>query len=144
MVSPTVKTDINTKTDIYNIVDSFYKRLLKDPAIGFFFTDIANIDIETHLPQVTNFWAFQVLGEIGYKGDMYNSHKHIHQQSGLRQEHFDWWLVLFKQAVDLHAAGENAERMKYRAQIISNSMASALKRNEPKLTVPGVNFYTPN
>ena len=42
--------DIQAQTDLYLLVDEFYKKLLSDDAINYIFTDVVKIKIEEHLP----------------------------------------------------------------------------------------------
>ena len=47
--------DIETRADIEELISIFYEKMLKDPIIGFIFTDIAKIDLEEHLSIICDF-----------------------------------------------------------------------------------------
>lgn len=136
--------DICDRNDIYTIVSTFYKRLIDDPAIGFMFADVAKHGLATHLAKVADFWAAQVFKKSVYRGDFYQTHKNVHLKTPLLKDHFDWWLVLFHQAIDTHASGPNAERMKTRATLIATSMEQALSNNEAFIGKCGVGIYDLN
>ncbi|NNC98604.1 MAG: hypothetical protein HKN85_00320, partial [Gammaproteobacteria bacterium] len=55
------KKDVAKRADIEQIVTRFYEDALADPIIGFIFTDIAQIDLQKHLPVIVDFWDDVVL-----------------------------------------------------------------------------------
>ena len=61
------KRDINTRADVEHLIRSFYEKALIDEQIGFIFTDIAKIDLESHLPHLFDFWENILLKPNGYK-----------------------------------------------------------------------------
>ena len=48
--------DIETIEDIKKLVDNFYDKVAKDEVIGHFFTEIAKVDWDIHLPKMYRFW----------------------------------------------------------------------------------------
>ena len=46
------KKDISTPEDIKIVVDAFYNDVKSDTVIGYFFTDVAEVDWEEHLPRM--------------------------------------------------------------------------------------------
>ncbi len=117
---PLSKPDIETPADIDRLVDTFYReRVLDDAIIGFFFTDIARIDLEKHLSKISAFWQLQLLGTPGYKGQTFAVHKAVHAQAAMTEDHFHRWLYLFDQTVDELFAGPRAELAKQRARAIA-------------------------
>ena len=48
--------DIETRADCERLVRAFYERALVDPVIGWLFTDVAKLDLEEHVPRITDFW----------------------------------------------------------------------------------------
>jgi hemoglobin len=125
-MQPIAKPDIQTSADIDRLIEAFYARVLIDPIIGFFFTDIARIDLQKHLPLISAFWKLQLLGEIGYKGQTFAAHKDLHAQAELTEDHFHRWLYLFEKTIDELFAGPRAETAKQRAHAIARSMLRAL------------------
>ena len=45
-----MKTDIRNRKDIELLVDTFYDKIKTDAVIGFLFTEIAQVNWETHFP----------------------------------------------------------------------------------------------
>ena len=50
-----MKTDIRNRKDIELLVDTFYDKIKTDAVIGFLFTEIAQVNWETHLPRMYDF-----------------------------------------------------------------------------------------
>lgn len=48
--------DITDRKDIEKLVEDFYLKALNDRKIGFIFTEVAEIDIQKHLPVISDFW----------------------------------------------------------------------------------------
>jgi hypothetical protein len=48
--------DIKSRADLELLMDSFYHKLLNDDSIDYIFTDVAQIDIDSHLPVIVDFW----------------------------------------------------------------------------------------
>ena len=130
-MSAEARHDIATAADIDRLVAAFYALVLPDPIIGFIFTDIARIDLATHLPKISAFWQLQLLGERGYRGDTFAEHKLLHARVALTPDHFHRWLFLFGGTVDELFAGPRAELAKRRAAAIARSMQRALASQPP-------------
>mgnify|MGYP003541956001 FL=1 len=57
-----MKPDIETRQDIYNLLEAFYAKALDDEVIGHFFTQVKKINMDEHLPVITDFWEMVLLG----------------------------------------------------------------------------------
>lgn len=132
-MTPSARPDITTPADIDRLVATFYDAVLRDPIIGFIFTDIARIDLDQHLPVISAFWQQQLLGRPGYRGQTFAAHRAIHERFALTEDHFHRWLSLFNAAVDSLFQGPVADAAKQRAARIKDSMRQALAER-----------YTPN
>lgn len=133
--------DVSNTTDIEEIVARFYDAALKDPIVGFIFTDIAKIDLQSHLPIIVNFWSDSLFRSQRYHGNPLKKHLEITQKLPLKAGHFTRWLYLFEKAVDAEHGGVMAEAMKQRAEMVAKSFSAAisdLKRNDINLTLPKV------
>jgi len=133
------KKDVLDRTDLEDIVARFYDAMLKDPIVGFIFTDVAKIDLEHHLPVIVDFWADNLFAENRYFGNPLRKHLEIHEKMPLTPGHFTRWLYLFNRAVDSNHAGANADTMKYRAEMVAKSISasiSARKRGDMELVLP--------
>lgn len=136
--------DVRDRADIEAIVTAFYAEMLKDPIIGFIFTDIAAIDLEHHLPLIVDFWEDALFMQNAkqtpkkYTGNTLSVHLKLAEKIPLRAGHFTRWLYLFERAVNAQADGDNAQKMKQRARSVAKSIAAALsaaKRADMHLTL---------
>lgn len=109
--------DIRTKQDIKSLVDNFYSRVNQDELLAPVFNEIAEVNWNTHLPVMYNFWSSLLLGSRTYRGNPFPKHAVL----PLKESHFQRWLKLFKQAVDENFKGSNAEEAKNRAFIIAQT-----------------------
>src|SRR4051794_19180044 len=88
--------DIEDRADCERLVRAFYGRALEDPLIGWIFTDVAKLDLEAHVPQITSFWETILLGAQSYSGGAFRPHAELHAKVRLRSGHFERWLVLWR------------------------------------------------
>jgi hemoglobin len=121
------RRDIETRADCEQLVRAFYGRALVDPIIGFLFTDVAKLDLETHVPRITNFWDTILLGGRSYGGGAFRPHVELHFKVPLTRGHFDRWLYLWSMTVDELFAGERAELAKAHANRVAAAFESRLR-----------------
>lgn len=76
--------------EISLLVDSFYAKVRRDPAIGPIFNAAVD-DWPAHLALLKDFWSTVLLIRPGYKGDPLSVHLELPIQPG----HFERWLQLF-------------------------------------------------
>lgn len=57
------KKDIENRSDLEQILASFYKKAFNDELIGRFFTEVVPLDLVTHLPVITDFWESVILNK---------------------------------------------------------------------------------
>ena len=119
--------DIETRADVERLVRAFYGRALTDPIIGFIFTDVAQLDLEAHVPEIASFWETILLGAQSYRGGAFRPHAALHMRVRLREGHFTRWLVLWGQTVDELFAGERAELAKAHAQRVARAFLGRLE-----------------
>lgn len=123
--------DIETRDDILHLMRAFYARAMVDDVIGYIFTDVAHMDLEAHLPVITDFWESLLFKTQSYNGLPMQVHRALNAKSPFRVEHFERWLLLFHTAVDENFAGERATQIKTFADGIARSMVARLVGNEP-------------
>lgn len=111
--------DIQTKSDVELLVNSFYDKVLKDEVLSPFFV---KLNFEKHLPKMIHFWTFVLLDEPGYTTDV--TKKHLHMP--LKKEHFDQWISLFNATADALFQGPNADKAKQRAFLIRWTIESKM------------------
>ncbi len=127
MADAGTRRDIETRADCEQLVRAFYGRALLDPIIGFLFTDVAKLDLEEHVPRITNFWDTILLGSRSYGGGAFRPHIELHVKVPLTRGHFDRWLHLWTMTVDELFMGERAESAKSHAIRVAAAFASRLR-----------------
>jgi hemoglobin len=113
--------DIENRADCERLVAAFYDRAMTDPMIGYLFTDIAQLDLEAHLPVIASFWETVLLGSQTYGGGAFAVHASLDTKSPLRRAHFERWLVLWQTTVDELFAGPTAEMAKQHALRVASA-----------------------
>ena len=124
--------DINNTEDVKKVVDQFYGKVMKDPIIGFFFTDVSQIDLPSHLPKMYDFWSSMLLGIGSYKGNPMTAHIELHKKSPITQAHFDHWRKLFFETLDEHFEGSKVEEAKTRVNHMIPLMKFKIDQSEEK------------
>jgi hemoglobin len=114
--------DIENRADLEKLLWEFYSRLLKDPAINYIFTDVAKINLEEHMPSLTDFWEQSLLYKGCYRKNVMQVHLDLNSKERLTDEHFTIWLNHFNTTVDNLFNGATAERAKSRAESIATVM----------------------
>lgn len=126
------RDDLRTRDDIRRLVVAFYRDVAMDDLLGPIFA-AAVADWNAHHDRLTDFWAWQLLGQPGYGRNPLRAHEPVHAVTPFRPEHYDRWLQLFEAAVDEMFAGPTADLAKRRAR----KMAAALARLLDGDTAPG-------
>jgi hemoglobin len=119
--------DIETRADCERLVRAFYGKALEDPIIGFIFTDVAKLDLEAHVPQITSFWETVLLGTRSYRGSAFDPHAALHAKVELREGHFERWLQLWFGTVDELFSGERANAAKVHALRVGRAFLGRLQ-----------------
>ena len=68
------------------------------------------MDWSEHLPKLTAFWCRALLDLPGYDGNPFRAHSLVHAQRAFTPEHFERWLTLFHETIELGWIGPNARR----------------------------------
>ncbi len=119
--------DISSIQDIEYIIREFYGKAIEDPAIGTFFTEIARIDLEDHIPHISSFWHQQLFYTGNYKKNVLQIHKDLHLKKSITKIHFDTWLALFTATIDKNFRGQKSNLMKTRALSIATVIQIKLR-----------------
>lgn len=114
-----MKRDIETRRDLEELLRGFYAVAAEDEEIGHHFDDL---DLETHLPVIINFWEKVLFGKPVYFGNPLTVHQILHEKSPLKPQHFQRWFEIFSRTVDQLFAGATAENAKLRAKMIAHSL----------------------
>ena len=112
------------ETMVRAVVDEFYRRARIDAVIGPIFNRvIADADWPAHLDKITSFWSSMLLGTSTYAGRPMPKHLAI---GDLADEHFERWLALFKETVDLLCSPAVAALFVDRAERVAHSLRLGL------------------
>lgn len=117
-----MKNDIQNKSDIKHLVDSFYNKVRGDELIAHFFTAVVEVNWEKHLPVMYSFWENILFHKGTYSGNPIATHQELHHKSPMLTVHFERWLQLFVATVDELYAGDKAEMIKQRATSVATIM----------------------
>lgn len=122
--------DISSKEDVQTFVDAFYGKVRIDLLIGpVFAAKIPNDNWKPHLERMYSFWTTVLLNEKGYSGNPFSKHRHL----PIEKRHFDRWLTLFAETLDLHFEGPKTEEAKDRATkmgLLFLSKLEHIRKNE--------------
>lgn len=122
MANSTTMKDIETRADLEVFTKAFYNKLMGDKKVSYIFTDVAKIDLEEHLPVITDFWELSIFHTGNYHNNPMHVHMQLNDKEQLTSDHFDVWLAHFNATVDDLFAGLNAEKIKTRALSIATIM----------------------
>ena len=123
-----MRPDIQSREDLFKIVNDFYIDLLDSNALSHFFISFKDeIVLKHHLETLVDFWDNTLFYSGTYKKNAIKPHIDIHEEKGITSFHFDEWLSLFKKAVDSNFKGQNADTIKSRALSIATVMKLKLK-----------------
>jgi hemoglobin len=119
-----MRRDLDTRTEIHDLVVAFYREVALDDLLGPVFGDVAEVDWSVHIPNLIDYWCRVLLREPCYDGFILAPHQHVHELEAFRPELFDRWLDLFVEAVDGNWRGPLADGAKAHAA----KMAAILAR----------------
>jgi len=114
---------LESREDIEHLVNSFYAKVTQDETIGFFFSDIAKVDWDKHLPKMYSFWESILFGQMSYKGNPMAVHFPINEIQAMEKRHFDQWLTLWRKTIEENFSGETADTAIYKSENIAKLMA---------------------
>jgi hemoglobin len=128
MADTTPTRDLSNRTDLDSLILRFYERLLVDPEIGHFFTDVVHLDLAHHLPKIASFWESTLFQTGDYQGNPMAVHVQLDRLSPMEAKHFEVWLRHFCATVDEMFVGYYSELAKQRAHSIATIMQIKIKR----------------
>jgi hemoglobin len=102
--------DLDSPEEIAEMVRRFYQDVAQDDLLGPVFNDVAQVDWVEHLPKLAAFWCRALLDIEGYSGNPYRAHALVHHKRPLTPAHFERWLELFHDTVELGWTGPNVQR----------------------------------
>jgi len=117
-----MKTDIEQPSDIQKLVNEFYANVRKDPVIGDIFIERIT-DWSAHLAKMYRFWETVLLEVHSYSGSPFPPHA----QMSLTATHFDRWLAIWKETVNMYFEGEKAKEAKWRGEAMAAMFLSKIE-----------------
>lgn len=115
--------DITNREDVFLLVSSFYKKVRKNPDIGYFFNEVIE-DWDAHIIKLTDFWESNLFFKALYKGNPQKAHVKVDQENNqkISSYHFGIWLNLWFETIDELFEGELASRAKTNARKMSSHL----------------------
>lgn len=120
------KPDLDCREHIEQFIDCFYQRVLEDGQLAPIFLDIAQVDLQVHLPHIKNYWCKLLLGDKAYRRHTMNIHRTLHSKRTLTPADFQRWLALFRVTLDHSYAGPYAVKAGRIAGVIAENMQQGL------------------
>lgn len=114
-----LKHDIKGDEDVRKLVNTFYKKVQKDERLGYIFNDYAEVDWDTHLPKMVDFWSNLLFQTRRYEGRPLRKHFPL----PIEKQDFQRWFGLFESTVDELFEGERADYAKEMAARIASSFS---------------------
>lgn len=125
--------DLDTPAEIAEMVRRFYADVAQDDLLGPMFNDVARVDWSEHLPKLAAFWCRALLGQPGYQGNPFRAHMLVHAQREFTPAHFERWLTLFHETLDLGWSGPNEQRARALADNVARVHSHQLLGQEVTL-----------
>lgn len=122
--------DIKNREDLEILLSKFYSKLLSDETINYIFTDVAKINLKSHLPKIIDFWNLSLFGKGDYSNNVMKIHLDLNAEEKLNEKHFKTWLDYFYNTVDENFSGKNAEIIKTKALSIATVMQIKMQKSE--------------
>lgn len=117
--------DIENRDDIIQLVDAFYEKLLKDPAMIPVF-EPSMINWNEHIERVYNFWDNWLFKTGSYTGGLMWVHIDRNRSYPLSVDLFELWLAYWNLSIDKLFQGKNANIVKNKALEIGQIMNAKL------------------
>lgn len=121
-----VLDDLDTPANIERFVSLFYDRLLNDTVLEPMFTQVAQIDLQQHLPTISLYWQKMLLGDERYNNNTMAKHRVINQKHAFQAVHFERWLEHFIATNNAHFKGPFSDRAKTIAANVIKNMQSQM------------------
>lgn len=123
---PEPTRDLDTPEEISEMVRRFYADVAMDELLGPMFNDVAAVDWSEHLPKLAAFWSRALLGIEGYIGNPFRAHALIHIRSEFTVAHFQRWLGLFHETIEMGWTGPRADHALALARNVARVHSSQL------------------
>jgi truncated hemoglobin YjbI len=127
LIGPAARpTDLDRRTEIHDLVVTFYRTIVFDPVLAPVFEETAEVDWAQHIPRLIDYWCRVLLGSPQPASRVLATHRHVHDTDPLRTEHFDRWYQLWVESIDSRWAGPRADHAKEHAERVAGTLARQL------------------
>lgn len=116
---------------VEKLVRTFYDHAQNDDIIGPIFANAVH-DWEHHIARISEFWSSVILKTGRYNGRPLPPHLAL----GLKNEHFDRWLMLFEQTAREQFPSEAAIIFIDRARRVADSFEMAIATHSGQFATP--------
>lgn len=110
-----------TESDIALLVDRFYEKVRRDPALGSVFNPVVH-DWDEHKATLVSFWSSVALRAGSYRGNPMA----MHRAHAISSAHFDRWLALWRETSFQVLDAEHAAEFCRHADSIARSLKYGL------------------
>lgn len=124
--------EIETTDDIKTLVDEFYKKVIVDPLLGYFFNTVVKLNWDVHIPVMYKFWESVLLDKGTYKGNPMIKHIELDRKAPIQKEHFTQWIRLWEETIDEYFSGAVAIEAKRRAQLMEYLMMTKIENSRER------------
>jgi len=118
--------DLSDPDEVAEMVRRFYFDVAQDDLLGPLFNQVAQVNWYEHLPKLTAFWCRALFSLPGYEGNPSRKHQLVHEKAPFTHAHFERWLDLFHETIDLGWVGPKAEQAKELARKVALVHSHAL------------------
>jgi hemoglobin len=143
IVRPPPSRDLDDRAQVAEMVRRFYADVAQDDLLGPMFNDVARVDWSEHLPKLTDFWCRMLFAEPGYEGNPLRAHQRVHARRPFTAAHFERWLELFFDTLELGWVGPNTEKVKAFATKVARVHAAQLLGTNEAAAAAGTDATTP-
>ena len=117
------RSDGNDEAALAQLVDRFYAKVRRDPALGPVFNGAVD-DWPAHLDTLAAFWSSVMLTSGRYKGNPMAAH--VKHKARITPELFDRWLAIWAQTTNETMPLRAAAALQEKAERIADSLKLAL------------------
>jgi hemoglobin len=118
--------DLTDRADIIRLVDAFYVRVRADGGLGHVFDQVAQVNWESHLPKLYNFWDTVLFRSGTYRGNPIAAHAKFLPLTDMSWPLFERWLELFRATARQLFSGEKTEHLIRCAEDMANVIFSRI------------------
>lgn len=109
--------------DIELLVDSFYGKIKTDDLLKSVFNNVIKNNWSEHLEKMNRFWQTVLLNEHTYNGAPFIPHAFL----PINEVHFERWLDLFDNTIDMHFEGQTASKAKWQGRRMAEMFQLKMK-----------------